>query len=124
MQRFDEWNEQKKVLNKSNEKIFFHEREVWFLKMGENVGFEQNGKGNKFLRPVLVYKRFSRNVFLGIPLTSSLRNSKFYFTFELKGRKSTAILSQIRLFDKKRFFYFYAKVSEKNFKLLKKNSLI
>ena len=102
---FDKWNVQKKITDGMDNKKTFHEREVWFIKIGENIGFEQNGKGGEFLRPVIVYKKFSRNVFLGIPLTKTIKEGKFYSNFDFQGRKSNAILSQIRLFDSKRLKY-------------------
>ena len=108
---FDGWNIQKKAIDSLENKRTFHEREVWFIKVGENVGFEQNGKGEEFLRPVIVYKKFSKNVFLGIPLTKTTKEGKFYRSFEFKGERSNAILSQIRLFDSKRLKYKIGKMS-------------
>lgn len=111
MKDFDSWNNQKKVLDNLQNKKTFHEREIWFIKIGENVGFEQNGKGAEFLRPVIIFKKFSKNVFLGIPLTKTIKNSKFYASFEFKGLTSSAILSQVRLFDSKRLSYSIGRVS-------------
>ena len=97
----------------------FHEREIWFIKIGENIGFEQNGKGEKFLRPVIIYKKFSRNVFLGIPLTRANEEEKFYNSFNFQGKRSNAILSQIRLFDSRRLFYLVGRMSNGDYKQLK-----
>ncbi len=108
---FDRWNIQKKITDNTENKNTFHEREIWFIKVGENVGFEQNGRGEEFLRPVIVYKKFSKNVFLGIPLTKSIKEGKFYSSFDFQGKKSNAILSQIRLFDSKRLKYKIGKMS-------------
>lgn len=108
---FDKWNIQKKIINDAENKNTFHEREVWFIKVGENIGFEQNGKGEEFLRPVIVYKKFSSNVFLGIPLTKVIKEGKFYSNFDFQGKRSNAILSQIRLFDSKRLKYKVGKMS-------------
>ncbi|MDK2948964.1 MAG: hypothetical protein PWQ56_129 [Patescibacteria group bacterium] len=41
---FDEWNEDKKKLNKLNSKFFLHEREVWWCSLGVNIGYEADGK--------------------------------------------------------------------------------
>lgn len=109
---FDKWNIQKKVTHNNENKKTFHEQEVWFVKIGENIGFEQDGKGEEFLRPVIVYKKFSRNVFLGIPLTRALKEGKFYRVFDFQGERSNAILSQIRLFDSKRLKYKVGKMSD------------
>ena len=109
----------KKIIDGSENKKTFHEREVWFIKIGENVGFEQNGKGDEFLRPVVVYKKFSKNVFLGIPLTRTIKDGKFYSSFDFKGQRSVAILSQIRLFDSKRLSYATGRISKGDYGKLK-----
>jgi len=119
LKQFNKWNFQKKSLNKNNKTVFFHQRDVWFLCIGENIGFEQNGKGENFIRPVIIYKKFSSNVFLGIPLTSKMKNGRFYFSFNLKKQFSTAILSQIRLFDVKRLKYLHGRISNGCFTELK-----
>jgi dTDP-4-dehydrorhamnose 3,5-epimerase len=94
------------------------------MKMGYNIGYEQNGKGKEFLRPVLVYKKFNNRVFLGIPLTSKKKKDKFHCEFEYKkGKKSYAILSQIRLFDIKRAKYKDGKISTDNFQWLQNKLL-
>lgn len=116
---FDKWNEEKKIIDNTENKKTFHEREVFSINVGENVGFEQNGKGEEFLRPVIIYKKFSGNVFLGIPLTKAEKEGKFYKSFEFQGKKSTAILSQIRLFDSKRLKYKIGKMSVGDFNAVK-----
>lgn len=117
---FDKWNMKKKQVDGSTSVRSFHEREIWFIKIGENVGFEQCGKGDEFLRPVIVYKKFSGNLFLGIPLTRTKRSGRFYATFDFKGKESTAIVSQIRLFDAKRLTYKTGKMSMGDYTLIQK----
>lgn len=116
---FDKWNIQKKITDNTDNKKTFHEREIWFIKVGENIGFEQNGKGNEFLRPVIVYKKFSKNVFLGIPLTKTIKENKFYYIFEFQNQTSNAMLSQIRLFDSKRLAYSTGRMSRGDYEKLK-----
>ncbi len=44
-EKFDEWNEEKKYLH--SEEIgerYINPREIWYIKMGMNIGNEQNGK--------------------------------------------------------------------------------
>ncbi len=115
----DKWNIKKKVIESKTSRKTIKERDVLFISIGENIGFEQNGKGEDFLRPVLVCKKFSSNVFIGIPLTSKSKEGKFYAEFFLRNKKSTAILSQLRLFDTKRISYQYGRVSEGKFKAIK-----
>ncbi len=116
---FDKWNETKKEISEVDINKNFSERDAWFIKMGLNVGFEQDGKGDEYLRPVLVLKKFNKSVFLGIPLTKIEKDLPFYHTFEFKKEKSTAILSQVRLFDTKRLKFRYGKVSKFDFDEIK-----
>ncbi len=120
---FDQWNSVKKETDKREAIFKFQPRDVWFVRVGENVGFEQSGKGKDFLRPVLVFKKFSKELFWGIPLTSSLKNKdkKYYFAFSSPSyeKQSVAILSQIKLFDSKRLIYKIGYVEKKDFSELK-----
>lgn len=105
---FDKWNEKKKQADALSEQAFFHEREIWFCALGANVGFEQDGNGEDFQRPVVVVKKFNNEIFWGIPLTKlkkkiSKKVEKYYFIFSfIENVQSAAILSQIRLIDGKR----------------------
>ena len=110
---FDAWNEHKKKRDENDISIYFYEREIWWCAIGVNVGFEQDGKGKDFSRPVLILRKFSKNVFLGVPLTTSKRESKYHHSFPFLDATSTALLSQVRLFDSKRLLVKMGKVSEK-----------
>ena len=109
---FDSWNESKKKLNQKMTNRSFHEKEVWFVKVGVNIGYEQDGSPETYMRPVLIFKKFSKNVFIGIPLSKTKKSGRFYHQFTLKGIKSVAILSQVRLFDAKRLQYLHAKLPD------------
>ena len=61
---FDKWNLEKKSIHSNQEFPFYNEREIWWCSLGVNVGFEQDGTGQKFDRPVLVIKGFNKNTFL------------------------------------------------------------
>ncbi len=117
--QFDKWNDLKKDIHTNNSLIKFQQRHIVFMKIGTNVGYEQDGKGDDFLRPILVYKKFNNQLFLGIPLTSRIKDDKFHFEFEYKkGKRSFAILSQMRLFDIKRAKYYDGKISNDYFEKL------
>lgn len=117
---FAKWHGLKTSLNNDKPRIFFHEGEIWFAHLGQNVGFEQDGQNEDFLRPVLVYKKFNKEIFLAIPLSKTDNDGKFYFKFSyLPEIVSTAILSQIRLLDAKRLKYKSGSISLKDLKQLK-----
>lgn len=121
---FDNWNIQKKEIHSRENIIKFQQKHIIFMQIGTNIGFEQDGKGEHLLRPVLVYKKFNNRSFLGIPLTSKEKNDKFHFEFEYKeGKKSFAILSQVKLFDVKRAKYYDGKISQKHFEKLQEKLL-
>jgi dTDP-4-dehydrorhamnose reductase len=121
---FDLWNENKKDISFNKTVIKFQQKHIIYMKIGCNVGFEEDGKGEDFLRPVLVYKKFNNRVFLGIPLTSKEKNDKFHFEFKYKkSKKSYAILSQIRLFDIQRAKYYDGKMLDKYFHELQEKLL-
>ena len=91
--RFDEWNEKKKEAHYTNKLPIYHEREIWWLMIGENIGAEINGKGDDFLRPVLVIRKYG-NLFFGVPLSSQLHYGMWYDYFEYKNRTQCTLLSQ------------------------------
>ncbi|OGE73984.1 MAG: hypothetical protein A3I07_04410 [Candidatus Doudnabacteria bacterium RIFCSPLOWO2_02_FULL_42_9] len=103
---FDKWNEIKKRVH--SQKIFHHpfpkEGEVWMSILGRNVGFEQNGGGNNFSRPILVIKKFNNQMFWIAPLSTKQKNLDFYYNFiDSDHRKVSVILAQLRLISVKRF---------------------
>ncbi len=102
---FEPWHTIKSTLNRDKKRPFFHERDVWFASLGLNVGFEQDGKGSKFLRPIVIIKKFNNDICWCLPLTRSKKEGVYYFTFKNKTTESTIILSQIRLIDSKRLYY-------------------
>lgn len=119
---FLEWHTQKARLDSKVNRIFFHERDIWFTHLGANIGFEQDGRGDNFLRPVIILKKFNNEVLWAIPLTKTEKNNQaYYFPFSIKkNEKSTAILSQIRLIDSKRLKYKIGTINKNDFILLKR----
>jgi len=117
---FNNWNQKKILLNNNRDSFFYHEREVWWCSLGVNVGFEQDGKGEDFSRPILVIKGFSRNVLLCIPLTTKPKEGKYYLDISLKDEiKRKVILSQIRLIDSKRLKEKICTIDKKQFRIIK-----
>ncbi|MFA5000651.1 MAG: type II toxin-antitoxin system PemK/MazF family toxin [Candidatus Paceibacterota bacterium] len=97
-------------------RAFFHEREIWYCHLGENIGFEQDGKGIDFLRPIIIIRKFNNEIFWGIPLTSNNKESIYYFKITTQDNVyGSAILSQIRLIDAKRLSYKVGDLPEEEF---------
>ena len=102
---FKEWFQEKTEVHSEKARPHFREGEVWFAALGANIGFEQDGRGGEYLRPVAIIRKFNNEILWAVPLTKTAKSGPFYFSFPLEGNTSTAILSQIRLVDAKRLFY-------------------
>lgn len=117
---FEGWNIKKQSIDIRLQAPFYHEREVWWCSLGVNVGYEQDGTGRNYDRPVLIIKGFNPQVFFGVALTGKKRQSKYHLPVGLvEGREASAILSQVRLIDTKRLIRKASTLDESTFKLVK-----
>ena len=82
--------------------LYFKEGQIWWCSIGINIGEEELGKGPKFERPVLIFKKFTANSFLGLPLAGHEKEGNWYVPCLINERKSSVMLNQARIFDKKR----------------------
>jgi len=120
MKKFNEWNEVKKKINVKEKIPHIRQREIYWANIGENIGFEQNGKGEDFMRPLLIFKKFSNTMFFGIPLSTQQKEGNWFFEFTfLEDKPSTALIVQGRLFDAKRLDRKIGKMSIEDFGNLK-----
>ena len=118
---FDEWNKVKKNVNAYNNRRYYKAREIWWCKLGINIGFEQDGTGKEFDRPVLVIKRFNKDISIVAPLTTSNKNNKYYISIgKIGGKNAKVIISQIKLIDTTRFYKREAILDKETFNLIKK----
>jgi mRNA interferase MazF len=121
---FDAWNESKKHINMMRvdfSRVIFKEREIWWCYLGINLGHEQDGKGNRFMRPVLILKKFSKESFIGIPLTGHLANLKYVIACQCEDSiVRYVIISQIRFFDAKRLYKSLATAEYSSFREVRK----
>jgi mRNA interferase MazF len=111
---FDMWNNQKKLTDSfDSSNTYFKERDIWWCYVGANVGQEQDGKGERFMRPVLVFKKFTRNLCWAIPLSTKVRSGNFFFPLLAESNIiRIATLPQMRLIDTKRLIEKLDSISE------------
>lgn len=84
---FDGWIIKKKEYHyRKTKPPMFKERDIWWASIGVNVGFEEDGKHEKFIRPVLVIKKFNRELFLGIPMSTKIKDNRYYVQVTVKNR--------------------------------------
>ena len=44
---FQKWHDKKSEVDRIKERPFLHVREIWFCHLGVNIGFEQDGNGDR-----------------------------------------------------------------------------
>lgn len=117
---YDFWNTKKKNIQAEEPNRRYRERDIWFCALGINVGFEQDGTGNNFDRPVVIVKGFNAHTFFAVPLTGRKREGRYYqFIGEIGDREATAVLSQVRVLDTKRLIRKIGVLDKKSFLVLK-----
>ncbi len=116
---FDRWNFQKKKIDSYRGDVLFKEGEIWWCSVGLNIGDESYGKGPTFRRPILVLKKLSRNLCIGIPLSTKLKTGTWFATISITEGSRTILLYQIRAFSAKRFQRRLAVLDEQGFKHVK-----
>lgn len=119
---FDGWNERKKKLHQRLDVPFFHRRELWWCSLGVNVGFEQDGTGNEYSRPVLILKGLSERTCLVVPLTTSMKSHRLRPSVGVvENKEARALLSQMRVIDTKRFMDKIGYLDQKIFEKIQKD---
>lgn len=120
---YNNWNDIKKEIVSERITVGFKNRDIFYMNMGKNIGFEQDGKGENFVRPVVVVKGFNKNMFFGIPLSTKMKEGKFYYRFSFykqdKKVENIALLSQMRLFSTKRLLNKIGMMNTDDFKKMK-----
>jgi len=116
---FGQWNLEKEKINNQEREIYFRERQIWWCSVGLNIGYEQDGKNDRFERPVLILKKFSKDLFWALPTTSQDKTGSYYYQYNHKGRKYSIILSQLRAMSSKRLLRKVRKLKEDDFKKVK-----
>lgn len=101
---FDAWNKSKKFINGLDPaNIYFGDGDMWWCRIGVNVGDEEDGKGTFFERPILVIRKFNELLFWAVPLSTKIKRNPYYVPcISCTGETRSAIISQIRLLSIKR----------------------
>lgn len=117
---FVDWIKRKIRLHILIKGPFFKEGEIWWASLGQNVGVETNGKNKNYERPVLVLKKFNKDIFLAIPVSTKIKKDQYKVIFINEKIKYSANLSQMRTLDSKRLLRMVAKIDNSDFDELKK----
>ncbi|MCD4811715.1 type II toxin-antitoxin system PemK/MazF family toxin [bacterium] len=113
---YDEWNEIKKKISSSLHTIpHYKESDIWWISIGYNLGYEVFGKGKDYARPVLVIKKFNQHSFIGVLLSTKLKNNQYHIPITVKNKTISALTSQIRVFSTKRMLYKHTELDERDY---------
>ncbi|MEK7658251.1 MAG: type II toxin-antitoxin system PemK/MazF family toxin [Patescibacteria group bacterium] len=119
--KFNSWNIKKQEIHFSDrtEDIYFKEGQIWWCSVGQNVGSESFGKGEYFMRPILIIKKLSSDLCIALPLTSKKKTGTWFEEITFAGEKICVLLYQIRTFNKKRFQRKMGELDQKYFMRVK-----
>jgi len=114
---FDRWARLKAKLHffQDESRFYFQIREIWWASLGVNIGQEEDGKNDRYERPVLILKIFNRRLILVIPLSSRLKQGIYYYSFTFNNILNTALLSQLRIVSSKRLIRRVGRLDDHNF---------
>jgi mRNA interferase MazF len=117
---FSHWHVTKQEINDKNKRWFYKEGEIRWCSWGLNIGFELDGKGQNYRRPVLIVKGFSKELCLCVPVTTQCKVGRYYGTIDLgDGISRNVIFSQLRTIDTKRLREKLGKIDKEQFGKIK-----
>jgi len=100
---FDDWNHLKKDIHNRENHRFFKQGEIWWINLGVNIGYEADGKGDCYERPVLILKKYNQFSFLAVPLTTANKENPYKLSIgKIEDKDSFINTSQLRYVDSKR----------------------
>lgn len=108
---FNDWANLKIKLHFSERELYFKERQIWWASLGQNIGSEQNGKHGNFERTVLIFKKFNKQTFLGIPISTKIKTGAHRFVFSQDGKQFCLNMSQMRVMSSKRLLRLVGHIS-------------
>jgi len=106
LQNFVNWTK-KKIRHHSGRQpnnFYFREKEIWWAALGQNIGYEANGKHELFERPVLILKKYSGGMCFVLPCTTQIKSDSpwYQYAIMIDGTPSAVNLSQGRTISTKR----------------------
>lgn len=123
IKQIQEWCRLKLSLFNKENKVVFKQGDIWWCSLGMNLGEEMFGKGPKFTRPVLIFRKFTGNSFLGLPITKQEKEGSWYMEITIHREKRWVMLNQARVLDKKRLTNRIGALDNSDFSKVKKRFL-
>lgn len=117
---FEGWRKIKQSLDERSEFPTYQQRDIWWCSIGVNIGHEMDGKNEFFNRPVLVVRKFNKHIFLGVPLTTKIKENPYYVRIAVHEREQCAMISQLRLYESKRLTRQLGKMDKSDFEKIRR----
>ena len=123
MDKFNQWNEVKKKTEDNKRKLGIKSRDIFWAKIGQNIGSEEYGKNDNFARPIIIIRKLTHDLFIGIPLTSTIKDNDYFHSFEYTNKsngltKNSAMILQVRTFSIKRLMNKTGVISKEDFEVV------
>ncbi len=121
-QKIIDWAKKKLRHNqKENQRdLYFHEGQIWWAALGQNIGLEINGKSEEFNRPVLIIRKYNQHACFVLPLTTQIKSPSVWYQVILKEDdaqiKRAANISQGRIISTRRLLSKQCSVNAKELK--------
>jgi mRNA interferase MazF len=117
---FNKWNKIKKSIDLlQNRPSAYKDGDVWWANIGCNVGVENNGKGDRFLRPVLVLRKINKYSCFIVPISTKIKYGDFYYLLFIKGFRRCLLLNQIKVIDSARLVRHFGQIKNKKLQKVK-----
>ena len=123
MDKFNQWNEVKKKTEYNKRKLGIKPRDIFWAKIGQNIGSEEYGKNDNFARPVIIIRKLTHDLFIGIPLTSTIKDNDYFHSFIYTNKsngltENSAMILQVRTFSIKRLMNKTGVISKEDFEVV------
>lgn len=120
VKKFRAWTK-KKIFHHVQERtkeLYYYEGQVWWAALGKNIGFEMDGKHELFHRPVLILKKYNKDMCFVAPLTTQIKKITVWYqipiSFDMK--PSVVNISQARTISTKRLLRKITAIESEDFK--------
>jgi len=103
--QFIEWTKNKiRHHVEKKDDLYFREKEIWWVALGKNIGYEIGGKHKLFERQVLILKKYSKDMCFVLPLTTQIKDPKPWYqvTIKVENKLNAVNISQGRTISRKR----------------------
>lgn len=109
LKNYDDWNQVKKSTNKNKRKLGIKPREIFWAKIGQNIGSEEYGKDKNFARPIIIIRQ--------------LKNDSYFHKFKYINKQNgevenSAMILQFRVFSIKRLMNKAGIVNKSDFQII------